>query len=151
MLFPAHPGDTVQVIVSPLELTPMLGPPPLLPTFISGRAFKPGGGTSCFPRLHGCEMWHTGQAPVLPGPRRRVGDSSGVSLIFFQAPLCRSERRHLCCWWKGKGSQNSQLFAMQSAVSPWLLLPSNPFKSRRGDKMGHWDGGGVPWKAASKA
>lgn len=27
-------------------------------------------------------MWHTGQAPVVPGPMRRVGKSSRVSLIF---------------------------------------------------------------------
>lgn len=136
MLSPAHPGDTVSIIVSPLELTPMLGPPPLLPTFISGRAFKPGGGgTSCFPCLHGREMWHTGQAPVLPGPRR---NSSGVSLIFC---------RHLCTGPRGgtyaaagRGREvriHSRLLC-KVLVSPWLLLPSNPFKSRRGDR---WDTG----------
>lgn len=45
----------------------MLGPPPLLPTFTAGRAFKPGGGTSGFPCLHGHQVWHTGQVPVVPG------------------------------------------------------------------------------------
>lgn len=29
MPFPAHPGDTAGVILSPLERLPMLGPPPL--------------------------------------------------------------------------------------------------------------------------
>lgn len=36
---------------------------------------------------------------------------------------------------EGKGSQNSQLFFLcKVPISPWLLLPSNSFKSRRGDR-----------------
>lgn len=135
MPFPAHPGDTVGIVMSPLELPPMLGPPPLLPTFTAGRAFKPGGGTSCFPCLHGHEMWHTGQAPVLPGPMEM---SWQLGVPGFLRHLWTGLRGGTqCCWWKGKEHQNSQ-FAMQSACQWWLLLPSNPFKSRRGDR---WDMG----------
>lgn len=69
---PALPGDTENIIVSPLERTPMLRHPPLLPTFIAGRALKRGWGVLVASRAGTGMKCGTGQAPALPGPMEEV-------------------------------------------------------------------------------
>lgn len=93
-------------------------------------------------------MWHTGQAPVVPGPRVESGKHQ-QGVVDFLRCLWAGLRGGTYCWRKGKGSQNSQLFAMQSACQSWLLLPTNPLNPGEGTG-GHWAGGGGPWKAARK-
>lgn len=69
---PAHPGDTESVIVYPLERTPMLRHPPLLPTFIAGRVSKHGRGILVVSRAGTGMKCGTGQAPALPGQMEEV-------------------------------------------------------------------------------
>lgn len=130
---PAHPGDTESVIVSPLERTPMLRHPPLLPTFIAGRALKCGWAVLvCVPCRHGYEMWHW-PGSCSAWPHGGGGNSSSVSLT-FSATSGLPERRHLLLV-EGEGkSEFTVVLLCKVPVSPWLLLPSNPFKSRRGDR-----------------
>lgn len=54
----------------PSRTSPHAGAPSSCPPSLWGELSSLGGrgGTSCFPCLHGREMWHAGRAPVLPGP-----------------------------------------------------------------------------------
>lgn len=71
----------------------------------------------------------TGQAPVLPGPMEESRKQQQRVLDF---------PRHLCtgtyCWCKGRESEFTVVLLCKVPASPWQLWPSNPFKSRRGDR-----------------
>lgn len=83
------------------------------------------GGTSCVPCRHGYEMWHW-PGSCSAWPHGGGGNSSSGSGL--------PERRHLLLV-EGEGkSEFTVVLLCKVPVSPWLLLSSNPFKSRRGDR-----------------
>lgn len=105
------------------------------------------------PCLHGCEMWHADQAPLLPSPERRVRSSSSMTPAFLQSPPNWSERRRILSE-EGQGTSSFTAYLLQKVpgIGPWLLLPpSNPPKIEEGMETGLGGGlGGCPRKAAGR-
>lgn len=123
-------------LMSPLEPKPNAGASPLLPSFIAGRALRPGG---CQLLAHACTgvKCGTDQAPPLPHSREEGQKwQQHGPLPVFRPPPDWSEEAYTAR--KGKGSHNSQLVCYRKyGITSWLLLcPSNPPKIR--DR--NWDG-----------